>query len=237
MSNPQKQPSNVLGEAGPSRAGRRTGLEEHPHPAGPTRPVDGTALTRRLLAEIEALREELAASRAEARELASRADIDGLLDVLNRRGFERELKRALAYSKRYGAPAALVYVDLDRFKQINDTHGHAAGDEVLRAAARSLARSVRTSDVVGRLGGDELAVLLWNVTPEGAAAKAAALEQVIATTLVEWDGRQLSVGASAGVAMLAPDDDPPGAIKRADRAMYLRKNARQCLNLRDNVGS
>ena len=97
-------------------------------------------------------------------ELEARADVDPLLDILNRRGFERELARSLAYVKRYGTAAALVFIDLDGFKAVNDRHGHAAGDALLKAVARQLTGHVRASDVVARLGGDEFAVLMWNVS-------------------------------------------------------------------------
>ena len=127
----------------------------------------------RLAAEVDALAAQLEASRARIADLEARVDIDPLTDVLNRRGFERELKRSLAYVKRYGTSAALIYVDLDGFKPVNDRHGHAAGDAVLKAVAAALLRHVRASDVVARIGGDEFAVLLWNVDGAAAAAKAA----------------------------------------------------------------
>ena len=122
----------------------------------------------------------LAAARAQMAALAARADIDPLTDMLNRRGFERELKRSLAYVKRYGASAALIYLDLDDFKPVNDRHGHAAGDAVLKAVAMVLDRQVRASDLVARLGGDEFGVLLWNLDEAAALAKAQALEAAIA---------------------------------------------------------
>jgi diguanylate cyclase (GGDEF)-like protein len=208
---------------------RNEAREDREQPDLPLSPPAARAvsLPMRLVAEIEALKADLAAARTQLRVLQAHADFDGLLDILNRRGFERELKRSLAYARRYGTPAALVYLDLDRFKPVNDTYGHAAGDAVLRAAASALTQSVRTSDVIGRLGGDELAMLLWNVTPEAAAAKAAALEQVVAATTIEWNGVSLSVGASAGAVMLEPDDDVAGAIARADGAMYARKRFRR----------
>src|SRR5690242_11777429 len=111
-----------------------------------------------LLAENERLKRELAVARARIGELEARADIDPLLDILNRRGFERELKRALAHMKRYGTQAALMFVDLDGFKAINDRYGHGAGDALLKAVARELVSQVRSSDVVGRLGGDAFGI-------------------------------------------------------------------------------
>ena len=119
-------------------------------------------------------------ARARVGELEARADIDPLLDILNRRGFERELKRALAHVKRYGTQAALMFVDLDGFKGINDRYGHGAGDALLKAVARELSANVRASDVVGRLGGDEFGVLIWRVEEAQASAKARELEAMIA---------------------------------------------------------
>ena len=118
---------------------------------------------RRPAGEIGRLTAALAEARARIAELELMAEVDPLLNILNRRGFERALARALAYVKRYRAPAALLYLDLDGFKLINDAHGHAAGDAVLKAVAGILAHNVRGSDVVARLGGDEFAVLLFNL--------------------------------------------------------------------------
>lgn len=182
---------------------------------------------RRLAAEVERLEAELAAARKRLAALELRADIDPLTELLNRRGFDRELRRALAYVDRYQARAALVYLDLDRFKPINDRHGHAVGDVMLQGVAKALAGGVRGSDVVARLGGDEFIVLLWNLDAAQATAKAAALEQAVAETVVEHAGLRLSVGISAGIAMLDPAEAPAAAIARADAAMYARKAARR----------
>jgi diguanylate cyclase (GGDEF)-like protein len=176
-----------------------------------------------LLAEIERLKDELAQARAAIADLETRADVDPLLEIINRRGFERELKRSLAYLQRYKGEAALLFVDLDGFKSVNDRHGHAAGDVLLKAVARALTGHVRASDVVARLGGDEFGVLLWNLGPAQAAAKARELEQVIAAVAVEHDGGALSVGASAGLVALNGSATPAQMIDAADRAMYTRK--------------
>jgi diguanylate cyclase (GGDEF)-like protein len=180
----------------------------------------------RLAAEVDALAAELKISRARITDLEARVDVDPLTDVLNRRGFERELKRSLAYVKRYGTSAALIYVDLDGFKPVNDRHGHAAGDAVLRAIAAALTRGVRASDVVARVGGDEFVVLLWTVNGPAAAAKAAALEAAVYAAPVRWNSSTLVVGASAGVALLGPLDTPDEVFGRADAAMYARKAER-----------
>ena len=153
------------------------------------------------------------------------ADVDVLLNILNRRSFERELRRAAAYVRRYGTAAALLYLDLDDFKPMNDRYGHAVGDSMLQAIAKTLQRTVRESDVVARLGGDEFGVLVWNVSEIQAAAKARELETAVAATVVMHAGAALSVGVSAGFAVLGPGDEPADVISRADLAMYVRKRA------------
>ena len=160
-------------------------------------------------------------------ELEARADVDPLLDVFNRRGFERELARSLSYITRYGAEAALLYVDLDGFKTVNDRHGHAAGDALLKAVVAEIKAHVRASDVVARLGGDEFAVLMWNVGEALAAAKTRDLEQAVAAASVMWDGARIAVEASVGAVALAPDSAAAALIDAADRAMYARKNERR----------
>jgi diguanylate cyclase (GGDEF)-like protein len=177
--------------------------------------------------EIERLRSELAAARVKLAELEANADIDPLLGLLNRRGFERALGRSLAYVKRYGTDAVLLYIDLDGFKAINDGHGHGAGDELLRAVAAALTSQVRASDVIGRLGGDEFAVVMWNMNETHAAAKARQLEDIVARATIARGEARLSVGASAGIAALSPLDTAAQAIDAADRAMYVRKREKR----------
>jgi diguanylate cyclase (GGDEF)-like protein len=180
-----------------------------------------------LLAEIERLQTELSQARATIADLETRADVDPLLEIINRRGFERELKRSLAYLQRYKGEAALLFVDLDGFKSVNDRYGHAVGDALLQAVARALTGHVRASDMVARLGGDEFGVLLWNLGPAQAAAKARELEQIIAAVAVEHDGARLLVGASAGLVVLNGSATPAQMIDAADQAMYARKKERR----------
>lgn len=228
-------PKVELPTSRPSPRGRR-------HPAGGAEPARGLgdaetsfrassassrSVTLRLAAEVERLSRELAEARARLIELEAHAERDPLTDVLNRRGFGRELARSLAYVRRHGIGIALVYVDLDGFKPVNDRHGHAAGDVVLRQVAGALSHAVRASDVVARLGGDEFAVLLWNITAAHAEAKAVMLEQAIAEAAIGLGDAGGRVGASAGMTMLAVDDDPDGVLARADAAMYARKAARR----------
>jgi diguanylate cyclase (GGDEF)-like protein len=154
--------------------------------------------------------------------LEARADIDPLTNLPNRRAFERELARSLAYLKRHGNSAVLLYLDLDDFKHINDDHGHAAGDDMLRAVARVLGRHVRESDVVSRIGGDEFALLLWNCDEAHAVTKAVALEAAIGRTTAAHGGAMLAVGASVGLRRCCRLTGRPtpsiGPIRRCMRA-------------------
>jgi diguanylate cyclase (GGDEF)-like protein len=178
-------------------------------------------------ATIRRLRAELAQAKAQIEALQATAETDFLLDILNRRGFERELNRSIAYIKRYHATAALIVLDVDRLKPINDAFGHAAGDEVLKAIVKTVSSQVRASDVVGRLGGDELAVLLWNLSETDAKAKAASLEEAIDGLTFVFRGNNVSAGASAGVAILGPHAQASRALEEADSAMYVRKAQRR----------
>ena len=180
-----------------------------------------------LLAELARLEGELAAARARMLELEATADIDAVTGIFNRRGFDRELARSLSYVKRYATRAALFYIDLDGFKPVNDRHGHAAGDAVLKAVAGMLARNVRASDTVARLGGDEFALILWNLGEGDATSKAWALEAAITEAAIDWEGEPLGVGASIGFAMITADGELAAVMARADQAMYARKAARK----------
>jgi len=220
----KKKSANASGTAKRRKSGAaaRKGAPRRTQPAAarPAAPSDSRPTVRRL-------RSELAKALARVEELKASADTDFLLDILNRRGFERELNRSIAFIKRYHASGALVVLDVDRLKPINDEFGHAAGDQVLKAIVAALLREVRTSDVVGRLGGDEFAVLLWNLSETDARAKAAALEQTIDALSFEFRGRIVTSGASAGVAVLDSHSDPRKALEEADSAMYVRKAQRR----------
>jgi diguanylate cyclase (GGDEF)-like protein len=190
-------------------------------------PAPKRSSAMQLAEEVDRLKADLAAARARVAELETRVDEDPLTGLRNRHGFERALEQALAYVRRYKTPAALLYVDLDRFKPINDKHGHAAGDWVLGRVARLIAGHVRASDVAARIGGDELAVILWNVSAEQAIEKARSLEAMIENEPFEYKNKRLSLGLSAGVATLAADDTVESALARADAEMYLRKRNRR----------
>jgi diguanylate cyclase (GGDEF)-like protein len=208
----------VEGKPAPQRARRVKAAASPPQLSVP--PSDARLAVRRL-------RAQLAQALARIEELQALADTDFLLDIPNRRGFERELNRSIGYIKRYQASGALVVLDVDRLKPINDAFGHAAGDEVLKAIVAVLLRQVRSSDVIGRLGGDEFALLLWNLSETDAKAKAASLEEAVDRLTFVFRGRTVTAGASAGVAILGPHAEAGRALEEADRAMYVRKAQRR----------
>ena len=191
-------------------------------PAAPKKAGAGEAKST-----VRGLRLELAKARAEIEQLKATAETDFLLDILNRRGFERELARSIAFIKRYQASGALLMLDVDRFKPINDAFGHAAGDHVLKAIAQTLSSEIRASDVIGRIGGDEFAVLLWNLSETDARAKAAELERAVDELRFSFAGKTVQAGASIGVAVLDSHSDMRTALELADSAMYVRKAQRR----------
>jgi diguanylate cyclase (GGDEF)-like protein/PAS domain S-box-containing protein len=154
------------------------------------------------------------------------ADHDQLTGLFNRRRFEEELKREFARAGRYHSTGAVLSIDLDNFKGINDSAGHAAGDVVLLAVARAMTQRFRSTDVLGRLGGDEFAVLLSNVNESQARAAAEDLLGALRACRPLFGGKAIKIHASIGVAMFEPDDATADEMQIfADLAMYAAKNS------------
>jgi diguanylate cyclase (GGDEF)-like protein len=177
-----------------------------------------------LLHELERLRSELARSEARLAELDAVAHIDTLVDLPNRRSFLASLERAIARVRRSGDEAALIFVDVDGLKAINDGFGHNAGDEALVQVARLLVQCVRTSDLVGRLAGDEFAILLESSDQLGAWQTALRVVETVEDCQFCTGGECLSLSVAVGVAMIGPDDDTAAVLARADQEMYRIKN-------------
>jgi diguanylate cyclase (GGDEF)-like protein len=177
----------------------------------------------RLEAERAAMQRELEEARVRIAQLERLADEDSLAPIANRRAFVRELSRMIAFTRRYGPPSSVIYFDVNNMKQINDTHGHPAGDAALRHVADVLCKNIRESDIVGRLGGDEFGVILAQTSQEQANAKAAALAEAIGTTTLRWGKIDIAVSAAYGVYSFTGNDDAQVAIEAADKAMYKQK--------------
>ena len=194
-------------------------------PADLTPAVQGAIGT--LLAEIDDLRTEVGRLKAKLAEAEGMADRDALVPLLNRRAMVRELGRIRTFALRYGASASLVYFDLDDLKSVNDRFGHAAGDAALKAVAERLAASVRESDVVGRMGGDEFAVILVQANAEVAEAKAGALARAVEHDPLQLGDWSAPLHVTYGVCEITQDLEPEEIVAAADAAMYARKRAKR----------
>jgi diguanylate cyclase (GGDEF)-like protein len=159
-------------------------------------------------------------------ELEFLAGHDPLTGLLNRRAFEERLTDALARGRRYGRRVALIMLDLDEFKSVNDVHGHSVGDELLHQLAHRLAMLTRETDAVCRLGGDEFIVLADDVGDEKHVVQHAGRLLAALMRPIEVEGTSIRIGVSLGVA-IQPDagDDAKALMRSADQAMYAAKSA------------
>jgi diguanylate cyclase (GGDEF)-like protein len=191
-------------------------------PANEVTPSVRDGLTA-LLGEVEDLRSELRATRERLQLAEKNADRDQLLPLLNRRGFMRQLTRYISFADRYGTAFSLIYFDLNQFKLVNDAHGHAGGDAALLQLANVLLANVRETDIVGRVGGDEFAILLSHADQAQAHHKADQLAEQVRTSPAVWNGQTIAISFAYGAFELKADDDPEAAMARADEAMYAHK--------------
>jgi diguanylate cyclase (GGDEF)-like protein len=175
--------------------------------------LDENALLRASIAE---LRERLAV----AEQLA---DTDTLVPLPNRRCFVRELGRAVKQASRHGTPAAVLYIDLDSLKAINDQHGHFAGDAAIIHVGKLLSHLIRSTDMAARIGGDEFGLILDHLDHESALDTASRIGRYIAATPLDIGGTTIRIEASIGTAAILPGDTVEDVMQRADRNMYLAK--------------
>ena len=188
-------------------------------------PVSDVTDVEQLIAEIGTLRGRIAQLQERVEQLDLLAHEDSLVELPNRRGFMRALERLIDRVGRYQEKSALLFVDLDGLKLINDSFGHQAGDEALVQVARLLVGGVRKSDIVARIGGDEFAILLSHSDEESARETASRLIEVIAASDFTHSGQPLPLSVAIGAAAISSDDTPETAMARADREMYRRKAA------------
>ena len=179
----------------------------------------------RLIQEISLLRATVARLQERVEQLDQLAHQDSLINLPNRRGFMRELERLIARVDRYGISAAMLFVDLDGLKMINDTFGHRAGDGALIQVADLLAKGVRHSDVVARIGGDEFGILLERADECSAVETAGRLASMIAGCEFCFQGTCLPLSVAIGISVIEPHDQPDAVMARADLAMYRDKAA------------
>ena len=154
------------------------------------------------------------------------AEHDSLTGLINRRRFQQELERGIAYTQRYQQQSALLFIDLDQFKYINDSYGHLYGDEYLVDVSRRLLKALRRTDILGRLGGDEFGVIIPNVTLEEAKTVANALLSTLSQESIRYNDNFIHISASIGIVFF-PGQGVVSSdlLAKADAAMYTAKNA------------
>lgn len=191
----------------------------------------------------EALQSKLAKAEqqieAQAREInlhESEARTDSLTGIANRRAFDDEMKRRCSETARKGTPLSLMIMDIDFFKKFNDTHGHQAGDEVLRSVGRQLTATCRDMDLPCRYGGEEFAIVMPATDITDGKLAAERIRKAIETMTVEFEGKQLKVTTSIGLAQVTNGEEASRVLKRADDALYDSKAAgRNCGHWHDGA--
>lgn len=169
------------------------------------------------------LRASLAEMRQQVTELEQLADNDTLTPLSNRRRFLRELERVIAHADRHRTPAAMLNVDVENLKAINDAHGRFAGDAALIHVAKLLSSLIRATDIVARIGGDEFGVILDHLDHEQAIEAADRLSKCIAHCPLDIGGALIAIEATIGVATIMAGDSVEGVLRRADRNTLLAK--------------
>lgn len=213
-------------------AARAKAMSHDSHDEAPSHAADTSAT---LLAQImhanEHLRKRLdeveSSLQCKSEELQSymtEARTDALTGLPNRRALDDELNRRMSAYRRQGTPLGVLLVDVDRFKNVNDTYGHHAGDQVLKDVAQALREAVRECDLLARYGGEEFAILAAGVTREEFMSAAERVRQFVERRLVQCEGIQLRVTISCGVAEATDGEDVASLLRRADEALYASKS-------------
>lgn len=221
----------------PAAAAKKYSEAAAPHAVKDTISIMGipeTELTPKVRQAIMSLMQEVDTLRHSVESLSERlvaseklADQDPLLPIYNRRAFVRELNRVQASAERYQSEASFVYIDLDNFKAVNDTYGHRAGDHVLQELSLRLVGSVRDTDIVSRLGGDEFGLILSRTNQDSAAILANRLSEELKNNPITWNEVPLEVGMSYGIVTIQPDRDAQDTMDLADGRMYEQKQKSQ----------
>ncbi len=183
------------------------------------------AETKALLLELARLKRENESLRQRVAELTDLSDRDPLLGVLNRRAFLRELERVQAYSVRHALKASIVFFDLNGLGRINNRHGHEAGDEALRCICRTVRACVRSSDLFGRLGGDEFGLVFVGTDIPATERKMEMIEETLAETRIDagLTPGGITVSITYGVHAIGGNCSAESLIAQADQAFYVRK--------------
>ena len=178
-----------------------------------------------LLDELAQLKEQVARLEEQVRELDRLAHLDALAPCANRRGLMRELETMIAQHERHGVAGAVLFLDLDGLKMLNDSFGHEGGDAALIHVAEQLQAGVRTEDCVARLGGDEFCILLDRADEQSAIETAGRLVNLVAGDDFLFNGQPMPLSVAIGMTQVERGDTPCAVLARADQAMYRVKVA------------
>jgi len=173
--------------------------------------------------EIFQSNERVSSLRRYLRRMADTAHTDPLLGIGNRIYIEEKINFLLAGSQAIQTSLGIMFIDLDEFKAINDQYGHATGDMVLKTVIKTLNENLRSTDLLGRWGGDEFIVLLMDTTPEGLSETTEKIRALINTSTVHQNGHTIPISASIGATIARSQDSLETFIQRADRLMYVGK--------------
>jgi len=176
-----------------------------------------------LLEKLDDMGRELSRTKDSLSELERLVDVDCVAPIPNRRAFMRRLSWAITMHERYGHPSTILYFDINDFKQINDQYGHSAGDIAIRHISQLLTATMRESDFLARIGGDEFAVIMYYADQEAAKRRGGKISEKLHSTPFIFNGKPMHVTASYGYYSIQNGDDAEAALASADMSMYVDK--------------
>lgn len=191
-------------------------------PEGQMTPEVGLAVSA-LLEKLDDVSRELSRTKESLSEIERLVDVDPVAPIPNRRAFMRRLSWAITMHERYGHPSTILFFDLNDFKQINDEFGHAAGDMAIRHVSQLLANTMRESDFLARIGGDEFAVIMYYAEEEAARKRGSKIAEKLEKTPLVFNGKRLKLSTAYGCYSLQSGDDAESALASADTSMYVDK--------------
>jgi diguanylate cyclase (GGDEF)-like protein len=189
-------------------------------------PAVAAALTS-LMDKLEDVSRELSRTKENLVELERLVDVDVVAPIPNRRAFMRRLSWAITMQERYGHPSTILFFDLNDFKHINDEYGHAAGDMAIRHVSQLLGGTMRESDFLARIGGDEFAVIMYYAQEDAARKRGEKIAEKLAKTPMIFNGKRLILSTAYGYYTLQSGDDAESALASADTLMYLDKKRKK----------